>query len=97
LLFETGGEARCDGVIVVSAPLWLQRQRVLRRPGMTEARLRAVRAQQMPDREKRRRATWVVPTGLSRAATLRRLKRILRQVDTCSSFGADLRRMRCIK
>ena len=80
LLFETGGEARCDGVIVVSAPLWLQRQRVLRRPGMTEARLRAIRVQQMPDREKRRRATWVVPTGLSRAATLRRLKRILRMV-----------------
>jgi len=82
LLFETGGEGRCDGVIVVSAPAWLQRQRVMRRPGMTDVRLSAIRAKQMPDREKRRRATWVVPTGLSRAATLRRLKEIVRTVRT---------------
>jgi dephospho-CoA kinase len=47
---------------------------------MTEARLRAIRAQQMPDAEKRRRATWVVPTGLSRGATLRRLKAIVREL-----------------
>ena len=80
LLFETGGERRCDGVIVVSAPAWLQRQRAMRRPGMTEARLKAIRAQQMPDREKRRRATWVVPTGMSRSATLRRLRAILRAI-----------------
>lgn len=80
LLFETGGERRCDGVIVVSAPRSLQRSRVLRRPGMTEARLAAVLAQQMPDAEKRRRARWVVPTGLGQAFTLRRLKTILRAV-----------------
>ncbi len=80
LLFETGGERRCDGVIVVSAPRSLQRARVLRRPGMTEARLAAVLAQQMPDAEKRRRARWVVPTGLGQAFTLRRLKTILRAV-----------------
>jgi dephospho-CoA kinase len=80
LLLETGGEARCDGVIVVSAPPWLQRARVLQRPGMTEARLSAMLAQQMPDAEKRRRARWVVPTGLGQALTLRRLKAILREV-----------------
>jgi len=81
LLFETNGEKRCDGVIVVSAPPWLQEQRVMRRPGMTEARFRAIRAQQMPDAEKRRRATWVVPTGLSHGATLRRLKAIVRELS----------------
>jgi dephospho-CoA kinase len=80
LLFETGGEKRCDGVIVVSAPRWLQRARVMRRPGMTEARLAAILAQQMPDAEKRRGARWVVPTGLGRALTLGRLKKILREV-----------------
>ncbi|HUK06688.1 MAG TPA: dephospho-CoA kinase [Stellaceae bacterium] len=80
LLFETNGEERCDGVVVVSAPPWLQQQRVMRRPGMTEARFRAIRAQQMPDAEKRRRATWVVPTGLSHGATLRRLKAIVREL-----------------
>lgn len=80
LLFETAGENRCDGVIVVSAPPWLQRARVLQRPGMTEARLAAILGQQMPDAEKRRRARWVVPTGLGQALTLRRLKAILREV-----------------
>ena len=80
LLFETAGERRVDGVIVVSAPSWLQRARVLRRPGMTASRLAAILGQQMPDAEKRRRARWVVPTGLGKALTLRRLKEILREV-----------------
>jgi len=80
LLFETKGERRCDGVIVVSAPAWLQRARVLARPGMSEARLAAILDQQMPDAEKRRRARWVVPTGLGKAFTLRRLRGILREV-----------------
>lgn len=78
LLFESGGALRCDYVLVVSAPAFLQRQRVLRRPGMTRARLAAVLATQMPDREKRRRADFVVATGLGRGLTLRRLKAILR-------------------
>jgi dephospho-CoA kinase len=78
LLFETKGERRVDGVIVVSAPASLQCARVLRRPGMTAERLRAILAQHMPDAEKRRRARWVVPTGLGKALTLRRLKEILR-------------------
>ena len=80
LLFETAGESRCDGVIVMSAPPRLQRARVLQRPGMTVARFAAILAQQMPDAEKRRRARWVVPTGLGQALTLRRLKAILREV-----------------
>lgn len=77
LLFETGGDRRCDRVLVVSAPAWLQRQRVARRPGMTDSRFRAILAAQTPDREKRRRADFIVLTGLSRAQTLRRLKRVL--------------------
>jgi dephospho-CoA kinase len=78
LLFETSGEERVDGVIVVSAPAWLQRQRVLRRPGMSEDRFRSVLAQQMPDAQKRRRADWVLPTGLNKALTYRRLRSVLR-------------------
>lgn len=78
LLFESGGAGRCDYVLVVSAPLFLQRQRVLRRPGMTEARFAAILAQQMPDSEKRRRADFVVATGLGRGLTLRRLNAVLR-------------------
>ena len=64
-------------MIVVSAPALVQRQRVLRRPGMTEARFAAILKQQMPDAEKRRRADFVVPTGLDRNLSLRRLRAII--------------------
>ncbi|MEE9209429.1 MAG: dephospho-CoA kinase [Kiloniellales bacterium] len=77
LLFETGGEALCDAVIVVSAPRFVQQARVLSRPGMTAARLHAIQAKQMPDRDKRRRADFVVNTGLSKAETLRQLRAIV--------------------
>jgi dephospho-CoA kinase len=75
LLYETGGERRVDAVIVVSAPRAVQLRRVLARPGMTQERLAAILARQMPDREKRRRADLVVPTGLSRGFALARLRR----------------------
>ena len=66
LLFETGGEARCDATLVVSAPAAVQRARVLGRARMTEERLAAILARQMPDAEKRRRADFVIRTGLDR-------------------------------
>jgi dephospho-CoA kinase len=75
LLFETGGERRCHVVAVVTAPAFLQAARVLKRPGMTPARLAAIRAQQMADGEKRRRADLILPTGTGKLPVLRRLKR----------------------
>ena len=63
LLFETGGERRVDAVAVVWASPMLQAQRALRRPGMTAGRLASIRAQQLPDRVKRRRADYVIPSG----------------------------------
>lgn len=78
LLYETGGEGRCDAVLVVSAPLFLQRQRVLARPGMTEDKFRGILRRQMPDGEKRKRADWVIPSGLGLAVTRRALRRALR-------------------
>src|SRR5579862_7859846 len=80
LLFETDRIDRVDGVIVVSAPARLQRERVLRRKGMTRERLAAILNSQLPDREKRRRADFVVNTALSRAAGARQLAAIVRQV-----------------
>jgi dephospho-CoA kinase len=77
LLYESRGATRCDFVVVVSAPAMVQRQRVMRRPGMTEARFAAILKQQMPDAEKRRRADFVVPTGLDRSLSLRRLRAII--------------------
>ena len=62
LLFETGGNARMDAVVVVSAPPDAQRQRVLQRGSMTEAQFQAILAKQMPDAEKRARADFVIET-----------------------------------
>lgn len=63
LLLETGGEARVDAVAVVLAAPMLQAQRALRRKGMTPERLAQVRAQQLPDWVKRKRADFVIPSG----------------------------------
>ncbi|HMA14652.1 MAG: dephospho-CoA kinase [Bacteroidota bacterium] len=78
LLFETGGERLCDAVIVVTAPPFVQRLRVLRRPGMTEEKMQSIMARQLPDAEKRRRADFVVETGLGKLHSLRQLAAIVR-------------------
>ena len=77
LLFEGGSDQWCDAIVVVSAPAFLQAQRVMARPGMTAERLAATLARQMSDAEKRRRADFVVPTGLGRRLTLNRLREIV--------------------
>ncbi|MBM3587656.1 MAG: dephospho-CoA kinase [Alphaproteobacteria bacterium] len=82
LLLETGGEKRVDEVVVVSAPSAVQAARVMRRPGMTAERLAAIRARQMPDAAKRRKADVVIHSGLSRhfaVAAIRRLMHRLRE------------------
>lgn len=69
LLFEKGGHARMDAVVVVSAPTDIQRKRVLERPGMTAEKLDHILGRQMPDAEKRAKAHFVVETdkGLDHA------------------------------
>jgi dephospho-CoA kinase len=77
LLFETAAEGICDAVAVVSAPAEVQRQRAFGRPGMTDDKLSAILAKQMPDAEKRRRADFVVDTSLDFDHTRAQVRDIL--------------------
>jgi len=79
LLFETGAEKRCDVVICVTAPRAVQAQRVMKRPGMTKAKFQAILKQQMPDKEKCRRADCVINTGKGPADTRRRLVQFMKE------------------
>jgi len=80
LLFEGLGERRVDGVLVVSAPAFLQRQRVMARPGMTAEKFAGILKQQVPDPQKRRKATLVIPTGLGLATTRAALTQAVREL-----------------
>ena len=80
LLFEGLGERRVDATLVVSAPAFLQRQRVMARPGMTAERLGGILRQQVPDAVKRRKATIVIPTGLGLAPTRRALAKAVAEL-----------------
>lgn len=81
LLFETGGDVNCDYTICVSVSHAIQRRRVLSR-GMDEDAFERRLATQMPDVEKRRRADFVVETGLSFSDTLKQLKKIIRKIGS---------------
>ncbi|TVR09088.1 MAG: dephospho-CoA kinase [Salinarimonadaceae bacterium] len=78
LLFETGGDAICDAVVVASAPAEIQRERVLARQGVNEERFRELLARQLPDAEKRARAHFVVDTSRGVPAARRQVRDILR-------------------
>ncbi|MGV8955767.1 MAG: dephospho-CoA kinase [Cypionkella sp.] len=79
LLFETGADRLCDGIVVVSAPADVQRDRVLSRAAMTEAEFALILSRQMPDAEKRARATWVIETTTLDSAT-QSVKLILEEI-----------------
>jgi dephospho-CoA kinase len=78
-LFETGGEKRVDAVVVVTTTAELQRERILARPNMTEEKLKAILARQMPDAEKRNRAHFLVDTSHGLDAVRTRIRDILDQ------------------
>lgn len=91
LLLETSGEARCDAVLVVTAPAEVQRQRVLARPGMTAEKLDAILSRQMPDAEKRRRAHFLVDTSRGLVAAERQVGSILMALAGRPGRGAQAR------
>lgn len=82
LLYETGGDARCDAVVVVSAPAEMQRTRAFERPGMSEQKLAAITANQVPDAEKRARADFIVDTSQGFEHARAQVREILQRVST---------------
>jgi dephospho-CoA kinase len=85
LLFEAGGWKDVDKVAVVSAPEEVQRARVLARAGMTPQKLDSILARQLPDREKRARADFVIDTS----APIGETRRAVRRIVACLAAGAD--------
>ena len=83
LLFETGRDATMDAIVVVSAPEAVQRERVLKRPGMTAEKLDAILARQVPDVDKRAKADFVIETDKGLDHALLQVKRV----------AAELRRL----
>jgi dephospho-CoA kinase len=77
LLFETGGRGRVDKVVVVTAPAEIQRERVLARPGMTEEKLAAILASQIPDAEKRRQADFIIDSSRGLEAARAEVARVI--------------------
>lgn len=77
LLFEAKWDRICDYTVVVTAPKFLQIQRVTKRPSMDLLKLENVLATQMPDKLKRARADFVIKTGIGKAHSMRHVKEIL--------------------
>lgn len=78
LLLETG--LAVDAVVVATASHHVQRERVLARPGMTEAKFRALLSRQMNDAEKRAQAHYLVITDKGLDHAREQVKMILADV-----------------
>ncbi|OHV80794.1 dephospho-CoA kinase [Rhizobium sp. LCM 4573] len=89
LLFEAGGEARVDVIVVVTCDPQIQRERVLARPNMTEEKLDMILSRQMPDAEKRKRADFLVDTGHGMEAARARVEEIITTLRSGITSGKD--------
>lgn len=86
LLFETAAEKRVDCVVVVTCSADLQRERALKRPGMTEEKLAMILARQVPDSEKRKRADYIIDTSDSFDVTRAQVKAIVDELVSRSNL-----------
>jgi dephospho-CoA kinase len=93
LLFEKGGWRSTDAIAVVSAPAWVQRRRVLARPGMTQARFAHILRLQTPDPAKRRRADYILYTGAGMTVT----RAAVRKLVACLSRPPGRYGRRCVR
>jgi len=89
LLFESGGYAQMDAVVVVSAREEVQRERVLSRKGMTHDKMAKILARQMPDAEKRAKADFTVETDKGLDHAFEQVKRIIGELKTRRGAAKD--------
>jgi dephospho-CoA kinase len=87
MLFETGGDKRCDVICVVTAPRFVQIARVIKRDGMTREKFHNIIEKQTPDIEKRRRADFVIQTGAGKNHSYRRVRSIVGALTSCRFIG----------
>lgn len=87
LLFEVGAEKRVDVIVVVTCDPQIQRERVLARPGMTPERLELILSRQVPDSEKRKRADFLIDTGLGLEAVRARVKTVIAEIRKRAAEG----------
>ena len=85
LLFETGGDAACDYIAVVTAPAHIQRSRVLDRGTMSETEFEKILSKQTPDAEKRARADFVISTAFGFEFTAKHVSAIMELINSMES------------
>jgi len=81
LLFEAGRQSDVDVVVVVSTSSDIQKKRALARLGMTESKLKIILGRQLPDKEKRARADFIIDTGISLENTLEQVKKLVQKLS----------------
>ena len=87
LLFETGFDVLCDVTVVVTAPAAVQRYRLLSRRGIDKKWLTLMRARQSPDVDKKRRADFIIQTGVGRRYTRTQVKRVMTKIEARARTG----------
>ena len=93
LLYENSIDGFCDAVAVVTAPLYLQKIRVLGRPGMTPKRFNQIVKNQLSDSEKRKRANFIIQTGLGRNHSLLCIRNIIDIAQNCRGHCWPIQRV----
>ena len=77
LLFEKNRESDCDLIAVASAPNFIQNYRVMNRPGMTLKKYQSILSTQLSDKEKRKRADFIINSSLGKRESFRKVQKII--------------------
>jgi len=81
LLFETGGDAAMDKIVVAYADEAIELERLMARDGIGEAAARARIQSQMPVAEKAKRAHYVIDNSGTRAATQAQVRQVFQALE----------------